>query len=168
MPRGLRLREFCIGVRRKVHLAYGGALQNVVPAACNGCAIGGEVQFELGVFQFFDVVRESRVERGFAQHVEVHVLRPDLLGAFNALFKESRGHESAAFRSGGDSAGAKTAMQVTYVCNFDIDAVHCRCYFPSVFFNARMALPRWLMSFFSSSSIWAKVRVSPSGTNNGS
>ena len=41
-------------------------------------------------------------------------------------------------------------------------------YFPRAFFRALMAFPRWLMTFFSSSSICAKVLVSPFGTKSGS
>ena len=175
--------EFCVGVRREVHLAYRRALQQGAARAGDGGAVRDKRKLERRRLELFDVMDESRVERGFAKHMEVDVLGADALCARKALFKKCRRHVAVGrARRGGVleiacavalAARTKTATQVAGVGDFDVDAVQGLPparpgYLPCAALSARMALPRWLMAFFSSSSIWAKVRSNPSGTNSGS
>ena len=88
-------------------------------------------------------MHKAGVERGFAENVKVDVCCTDFLSACDALFKKFARHECPRF---GDScgrvfegevacmlgvvalgrltAGAKAAMQVANIRDFDVDAVN--------------------------------------------
>lgn len=66
------------------------------------------------------------MERGFAKNVKIDVCCADFLRSSDTGIKEFRIHERAVtlrLRP----AWAKTAMQIAYVRDFDIDAVHLAC-----------------------------------------
>ena len=58
--------EFRIGVCRKIHLPYGGAFYQGAAGTCDGRPVRDERQLKRSRFELFDVVRKSRMERGFA------------------------------------------------------------------------------------------------------
>ena len=83
---------------------------------------------------------KAGVERGFAENVKVDVCCTDFLCACDACFEQLGFHERAACESrrlacckfvvgiirvaSNSSAGAKAAMQVANVRDFDVDAVN--------------------------------------------
>jgi len=67
-------------------------------------------------------MRKPGVERGFTENVKVDVGRSDFLCACDASFKQLGIHERAA--CGLLAAGAKAAMQIANIRDFDVDTVH--------------------------------------------
>ena len=67
-------------------------------------------------------MRKARVERRLAENVKVHIRRADFLSASDACLEQLGIHERAGCRL--LAAGAKAAMQIANVRDFDVDAVH--------------------------------------------
>lgn len=65
---------------------------------------------------------KAGVERGFAENVKVDVCCTDFLSACDACLEQLGIHERAARRL--LATGAKAAMQIANVRDFDVDAVH--------------------------------------------
>ena len=65
---------------------------------------------------------KTRMERGFTENMKVDVGRSDFLSVCDACFEQLGIHERAFL--GRLAAGAKTAMQVANIRDFDVDAVH--------------------------------------------
>lgn len=106
-------------------------------------------------------MHKAGVERGLAKNMKVYVCCADFLRPGDAFFKKLARHECSRF---GDScgrvfegevacllgvvahgrltAGAKTAMQVADICDFDIDAVHDSSFTASLY---SLSLPAFLI-----------------------
>ena len=106
-------------------------------------------------------MHKAGMERGFAKNVKIDVCCTDFLRSSDALFKKLARHECSRF---GDScgrvfegevacllgvvahgrltAGAKAAMQVANVRDFDIDAIHESSFTASLY---SLSLPAFLI-----------------------